>query len=77
MYQKDVLREYILKSEVRVFSKEIKVRLAKNLAIKYDNGVYKNALLNIQTCLEMINRLNIHYPGNANPILYIYRTVRR
>ena len=29
MYQKDVLREYISKSELRVFSEKIKVRLSK------------------------------------------------
>ena len=32
MYQKDVLREYISKSELRVFSEKIKVRLSKELA---------------------------------------------
>lgn len=72
MYEKDVLKEYIFNSEIRVFSKEIKVRLSKDLAIKYDKGLYKNALLNIQNCLQIINSLNIHYPANANPILYVY-----
>ncbi len=72
MYQKDVLREYILNSEIRIFSKEIKVRLSKDLAIKYDEGLYQNALINIQNNLQMINSLNIHYPANANPILYVY-----
>ena len=72
MYQKDVLREYILSSEIRVFSKEIKVRLSKDLVIKYDNGLYQNALLNIQNSLQMINSLNIRYPANAKPILYVY-----
>lgn len=72
MYQKDILKEYILNSEIRKFSKEIKVRLSKDLAIKYDKGLYKNALLNIQNNLKMINSLNIHYPANANPILYVY-----
>lgn len=42
MYQKDILRECILSSEIRVFSKEIKVRLSKDLAIKYDKGLYQN-----------------------------------
>ena len=72
MYQKDMLREYILNSEIRLFSKEIKVRLSKDLAIKYDNGAYQNALLNIQNNLELLNSLNIHYPASANPILYVY-----
>ena len=54
MYQKDALREYILNSEIRVFSKEIKVRLSKDLAVKYDEGLYQNALLNIQNNLQLI-----------------------
>ena len=44
MYQKDVLREYIEKSELRLFSNKIKVRLSKGLALKYDQGHYQNYL---------------------------------
>ena len=72
MYQKDVLREYISKSELRVFSEKIKVRLSKELAEKYDNGSYNNYLSNMQKCLDMIDTLNIQYPGNAHPVLYVY-----
>lgn len=72
MYQKDVLREYISKSELRVFSEKIKVRLSKELAEKYDDGSYNNYLKNMQKCLDMIDTLNIKYPGNAHPILYVY-----
>lgn len=72
MYQKDVLREYISKSELRVFSEKIKVRLSKELAEKYDDGSYNNYLKNMQKCLDMIDTLNIQYPGNAHPILYVY-----
>lgn len=72
MYQKDVLREYIKKSELRLFSNKIKVRLSKGLALKYDQGHYQNYLKNIQKCFDMINTLNIQYPGNAKPILYVY-----
>lgn len=72
MYQKDILRDYIKNSELRVFSKKIKVRLSKELAIKYDQGIYTNYLKNLEECYETIGTLNIQYPGNANPILYIY-----
>lgn len=72
MYQKDVLREYISKSQLRVFSEKIKVRLSKELAEKYDNGSYNNYLSNMQKCLDMIDTLNIQYPGNAHPVLYVY-----
>lgn len=72
MYQKDILREYISKSELRVFSEKIKVRLSKELAEKYDNGSYSNYLSNMQKYLDMIDTLNIQYPGNAHPVLYVY-----
>ncbi len=72
MYKKDVLREYIKQSELRVFSDSIKVRLSKELANKYDAGHYTNYLKNMQKCLDMIGTLNIQYPGNANPVLYVY-----
>lgn len=72
MYQKDYLREYINKSELRVFSEKIKVRLSKELAKKYDAGSYNNYLSNMQKCLDLIDTLNIQYPGNAHPVLYVY-----
>lgn len=72
MYKKDILRDYISNSELRVFSNNIKVRLAKELADKYDQGSYNNYLNNMQKYFAMINELGIKYPGNANPVLYIY-----
>ena len=72
MYDKDYLKEYIDSSELRVFSDNIKVRLSKELAIKYDNNVYYNYLKRVQEQFDMLNELNIVYPGNAHPILYIY-----
>lgn len=72
MYQKDILREYVSKSELRVFSEKIKVRLSKELVEKYDSGIYSNYLKNWQKCLNMIDTLNIQYPGNAHPVLYVY-----
>ncbi len=72
MYEKNKMREYIKNSELRVFSSAIKVRLSKELAIKYDNGSYNEYLNNMSKCLEMINTLGIKYPANAHPILYVY-----
>ena len=72
MYKKNILKEYISKSELRVFNDKIKVRLSKELAKKYDNGNYTNYLNNMQRCLEEIETLEIKYPANAHPILYIY-----
>ena len=44
MYQRDILREYINESELRIFSEKIKIRLSKELAEKYDMGNYNNYL---------------------------------
>ncbi len=72
MDQSDALKEYINKSELREFSEKIKVRLSKELAEKYDNDCYTNFLSSIQKCLDMIDTLNICYPNNLKPILYVY-----
>lgn len=72
MYKKDMLREYIKSSQVRVFSDRMKVRLSKELSVKYDNGSYFNYLSNMDKYFKMIDTLGIKYPGNAHPILYVY-----
>lgn len=72
MYEKNKLKEYIKNSELRVFNKDIKVRLSKELTIKYDKGHYNEYLNNISKYLKMIKKLNIKYPGNAKPVLYVY-----
>lgn len=72
MYEKNKLKEYIKNSELRVFNKDIKVRLSKELAIKYDKGYYNEYLNNISKYIKMIKILNIKYPGNAKPVLYVY-----
>ena len=72
MYQKDFLRDYIENSELRIYSNKIKVRLSKELAVKYDKGIYNNYFKNINNYFKQLESLDIKYPGNANPILYIY-----
>lgn len=72
MYEKNKLKEYIKNSELRVFNKDIKVRLSKEFTIKYDKGYYNEYLNNISKYLKMIKKLNIKYPGNAKPVLYVY-----
>ena len=72
MYKIDALREYIEKSELRVFSNKIKVRLSKKLASRYDQGCYNNYLSNMLKYIDMIDTLGIKYPKNATPFLYVY-----
>lgn len=72
MYKKNILREYIQNSELRNYSDKIRVRLSKELAEKYDSGAYDNYLKNMEKFYDILNSLNIKYPSNASPILYLY-----
>ncbi len=72
MYQKSLLKEYVKKSELRVYNNKIRIRLSKELAVKYDQGIYNNYLNKMEKCFDLINTLNIKYPSNANPNFYIY-----
>ncbi len=72
MYQKSLLKEYVKKSELRVYNNKIRIRLSKELALKYDQGIYNNYLNKMEKCFDLINTLNIKYPSNANPNFYIY-----
>ena len=71
-YKKDELKDYIEKSEIREYSRDIKVRLSSDLAKKYDAGEYDLMLKKFQDNYDFIKLLNIKYPGNAEPNLYIY-----
>lgn len=72
MYNKDILRKYISDSWLRIYNERIKVRLSKELALKYDAGIYDKFLEEIDKGLQMLDGLNIKYPSNSMPILYIY-----
>ena len=66
------LYEYIMKSELRVVNDHFYVRLAPELAKKYDAGVYDNALKKRAGYIDEIRNLGIKYPGRADPIFYMY-----
>ena len=72
MYKKDLLKEYINLSELRIYNERIKVRLSSDLSIKYDKGIYEKYLSNMYSCLLKLDCINIKYPSNSNPILYVY-----
>ncbi len=72
MYQKDTLREYVQNSELRIFSNRIKVRLSRDLAIRYDKGAYTDFLSKLDEVFALIDTLHIIYPGNAKPFFYVY-----
>ncbi len=71
-FKKDSLREYIKNSELRVFNNNIKIRLSKELAIKYDKGLYNNYLEYTSECYKLLYDLNLQYPSNAKPTYYLY-----
>ena len=66
------LKEYIEKSELRSLSNDIKVRMSPELAIKYDAGEFEGMLEKWARAYEKIKSLNIKYPDDSNPCLYIY-----
>lgn len=71
-YLYNALKEYIKNSELRVVNDRFRVRLSADLAKKYDNGVYRNALNLLISHIDAINSLKIKYPNGENPVLYMY-----
>jgi hypothetical protein len=72
MYEGDKLKEYIDNSILKIVNKDFRIRLSKELAKKYDAGVYDNAIKNFKRYIKQIKDLHITYPANAKPIFYIY-----
>ena len=71
-YLYNALKEYIKNSELRVVNDRFRVRLSADLAKKYDNGVYRNALNLLISHIDAINSLKIKYPNGENPVFYMY-----
>ncbi len=71
-YKPSALQSYIEKSESRVVNDGFRVRLSADLARKYDAGVYDNAIALHTGYINDIKNLGIQYPGNANPVFYMY-----
>ena len=72
MYKKDELRNYIMNSKLISYSEDIAVALSEELFTKYNSGCYDEYLKKLSNCWNMIKTLNIKFPGNANPKLYLY-----
>ncbi len=71
-YCPDKLKKYIEVSELRVVSEDFRIRLSSGLAEKYDAGVYKTSIKNLTENINQIKKLGLRYPGNADPIFYVY-----
>lgn len=72
MYKKDLLRDYVKNSIIKEFSKNIKIRISNNLEKNYELGKYTEFLNQVQKSYDLINTLDIKYPSNQKPVLYIY-----
>lgn len=71
-YQIDKLKEYIDETELLIISKDLRIRLSKELLIKYNEGLYNNSILQMIDYINQIKKLGIKYPANADPIFYVY-----
>jgi hypothetical protein len=72
MYQKDVLKKYIDDSVLIEINTNLRIRLSKQLEVKYNDGKYTNAINHFENYIEQISSLNLTYPGNAHPVFYVY-----
>lgn len=72
MYQIDRLKEYISGTQIITINDNLKIRLSNDLLNKYNRGLYNNALNQMADYIRQINNLGIKYPGNAQPVFYIY-----
>lgn len=72
MYKKDLLKDYIQNSSLRIYKEKIYVRLSDNLAENYDKGIYNMWLEHICNCYNQLISLNLTLPNKSNPNLYIY-----
>lgn len=71
-YQKNLLREYIQNSCLRIFNNLIYIRLSKDLTENYDKWLYSNYLNSIYNAYKELLSLELKQPCNGIPNLYIY-----
>ena len=66
------LRDYINDSFTIEVNSRLKIRLSEELASNYRDGLYDKYLEHINRSIEVIDTLDIRYPGGAKPIYYLY-----
>lgn len=72
MYRVNKLKEYIDVSVLKIVNENFRIRLSKQLAKKFESGVYAKEINNLADCIEQIRKLGLYYPANATPIFYVY-----
>jgi len=71
-YQKNLLREYIQNSCLRIFNNLIYIRLSNDLTENYDKWLYSNYLNSMYNAYKELLSLELKQPCNGIPNLYIY-----
>lgn len=71
-YQKNLLREYIQNSCLRIFNNLIYIRLSNDLTENYDNWLYSDYLNSMYNAYRELLSLELKQPCNGIPNLYIY-----
>ena len=71
-YQKNLLREYIQNSCLRIFNNLIYIRLSKDLTENYDKWLYSDYLNSMYKAYKELLSLELKQPCNGIPNLYIY-----
>lgn len=71
-YKSSPLQKYIDNSIVININKYFKIRIAENLEDKYKTHIYDKGINHFANYVEQIRNLDFKYPGNANPIFYMY-----
>ena len=72
MYKKNLLREYIQNSCLRIFNDIIYIRLSGDLAQNYDSWLYNNYINSIYKAYKELLSLELKQPCNGIPNLYVY-----
>lgn len=71
-YKINALEQYIKESKIITITDYFKIRLSNELYIKYSNHLYDDGLNCFLDYINEIRSLNFKYPGNANPIFFMY-----
>lgn len=71
-YSPDRLKSYVESSELRIVNESFRVRLSSELSKRYDDGIYKTSIGNLSEYIGQVKKLGLQYPGNANPVFYVY-----
>lgn len=71
-FKTNPLKNYIENSVIIEINDWFKIRLTKELLINYESKIYSKGLEYLEENIKKIKELDIKYPGNANPIFYLY-----